>query len=79
MFHVGETHLYTNTSHTSYVQVEDTSLDSDVVLHFLVKTTKGKVIEMTKELLEIYKSDKTFFSKTIWYKMLKILGHLLHL
>ena len=30
-------------------------------------------------LLKIYTSDTRHFSKTIWYKMLKILAHLLHL
>lgn len=50
------------------------------IIELLVTKNLEKIdLEMTKELLEIYKSDKTFFSKTIWYKMLKILGHLLHL
>ena len=35
--------------------------------------------DITETLLKIYASDTKFFSKTIWYKMLKILAHLLHL
>jgi hypothetical protein len=38
---------------------------------------------MTRELLKIYefdeKTDSSYFSKTFWYKMLKILAHLIHL
>ena len=29
--------------------------------------------------MKIYESPTTNFSKTIWYKMLKILAHMLHL
>lgn len=50
------------------------------IIELLVTKNLEKIdLEMTQKILEIYKSDKTYFSKTIWYKMLKILAHLLHL
>ena len=48
MFHVGETLLYTNVGQTSYVRIEEISLDEKDVLHFRVRTTNDEVIETTK-------------------------------
>ena len=36
-------------------------------------------MSITETLLRIYESDTKHFSKTIWYKMLKILAHLIDL
>ena len=50
------------------------------VLELLVTKNLDKIdINITMNLLEIYKSETKYFSKTIWYKMLKILAHLLYL
>ena len=51
MFHVGETLLYSNVGHTTYVKVEDIFLDNDVVLRFRVRTKNEELIEATKESL----------------------------
>ena len=52
MFHVGETLLYTNAGHTTYVWVEEIFLDDNAVLHFWVRNTANdELIETTKELL----------------------------
>ncbi len=51
MFHVGETLLYTNTGHTSYVCIEKTSLDNDAMLRFPVRTKEDDLILTTKEFL----------------------------
>ena len=51
MFHVGETLLYTNVGKTSYVRIEEISLDEKSVLRFRVRTTNDEVIETTKEYL----------------------------
>ena len=52
MFHVGETLLYTNAGHTTYVQVEEIFLDNNAVLRFWVRTTANdELIETTKESL----------------------------
>ena len=51
MFHVGETLLYTNAGHTTYVRVEKIFLDDDAVLRSLVRTKDEEEIETTKESL----------------------------
>ena len=51
MFHVGETLLYANAGQTSYVRMEEISLDKKAVLRFRVRTTNDEVIETTKESL----------------------------
>ena len=51
MFHVGETLLYTNAGHTTYVRIEKIFLDDDRVLRFVVRTRDDKKIETTKESL----------------------------
>ena len=48
MFHIGETLLYTNVGQTSYVLIEEISLDENAVLQFRVRTTNDEVIETTK-------------------------------
>lgn len=52
------------------------------IIELLVVKNLNKIDkEMTKDLLKIYKEDidTKYFSKTIWYKMLKILAHLIYL
>ena len=50
------------------------------ILELLVTKNLEKITyDITRKLLEIYESDMTHFSKTIWYKMLKILAHLRYL
>ena len=50
------------------------------IIELLVTKNLDKIDKgITEKLLEIYASDTVHFSKTIWYKMLKILAHLLHL
>jgi len=51
LFHVGETLLYTNAGHTTYVKVEKILLDDDCVLRFKCKTISGDEIITTKESL----------------------------
>mgnify|MGYP001046712641 CR=1 FL=1 len=51
LFHVGETLLYTNTGHTTYVKVEKILLDDDCVLRFKCKTISDEEITTTKESL----------------------------
>ena len=52
MFHVGETLLYTNAGHTTYVRVEEIFLDDTAVLRFRVRATANdELIETTKESL----------------------------
>jgi len=51
LFHVGETLLYTNAGHTTYVKVEKILLDNDCVLRFKCKTVSGGEIITTKESL----------------------------
>ena len=51
MFHVGETLLYTNSGKTSYVRIEEISINEKAVLQFRVRTTNDEVIETTKESL----------------------------
>ena len=47
----------------------------------VVKNLEKLDLKMTQELLKIYEeeTDTRYFSKTIWYKMLKILAHLIYL
>ena len=50
------------------------------IIELLVTKNLEKIdSKITDKLLDIYSSDSRHFSKTIWYKMLKILAHLLHL
>ena len=50
------------------------------ILELLVTKNLDKIDPAISEtLLKIYKSDTKHFSKTIWYKMLKILAHLIEL
>ena len=52
------------------------------IIELLVTKNLDKVNkDMTEKLLEIYKIKEghCIFSKTIWYKLLKILAHLWHL
>ena len=50
------------------------------IIELLVTKNLEKIDRgITETLLEIYTSDTKYFSKTIWYKMLKILAHMLHL
>ena len=51
MFHVGETLLYSNLGHTTYVKVQDIFLDDDAVLRICVRTKSEELIEATKESL----------------------------
>jgi len=52
MFHIGETLLYTNAGHTSYVRVEEIFLDDNAVLRSRVRTTTNdELIETMKESL----------------------------
>ena len=51
MFHVGETLLYSNSVHTTYVKVEEMFLDDDAVFRFRVRTKSEELIEATKESL----------------------------
>ena len=44
MFHVGETLLYSNAGHTTYVKVEDIFLDDDTVLQICVRTKSKELI-----------------------------------
>lgn len=47
------------------------------IIELLVTKNLDKVDRMlTTELLEIYNIDTTYYTKTIWYKLLKILAHL---
>ena len=50
------------------------------IIELLVTKNLDKVDrQMTSELLEIFNIDTTHFTKTIWYKLLKILAHLQYL
>ena len=50
------------------------------ILELLVTKNLTKIdMSITETLLRIYESDTKHFSKTIWYKMLKILAHLIDL
>ena len=50
------------------------------ILELLVTKNLTKIdMSITETLLRIYESDTRHFSKTIWYKMLKILAHLIDL
>lgn len=50
------------------------------ILELLVTKNLDKIdMAITERLLSIYESDTKHFSKTIWYKMLKILAHLINL
>jgi hypothetical protein len=51
MFHVGETLLYTNEGHTTYVRVDKIFLDDGAVLTFHVRTKDEKLIKATQESL----------------------------
>ena len=51
MFHVGDTLLYSNAGHTTYVWVENIYLDEDATLCIQVQTKNKEVIETTKESL----------------------------
>ena len=51
MLHVGETLLYSNVGHTTYVKFEEIFLDNDAVLQFRVRTKSEELIEATKESL----------------------------
>ena len=51
MFHVGESLLYTNDGHTTYVRVDKIFLDDDAVLQFHVRTKDEKLITATRESL----------------------------
>lgn len=51
MYHVGETLLYTDAGHTTYVRVEKIFLDENAVLRFIVCTKDEETIETTKESL----------------------------
>ena len=51
IFHVGETLLYTNAGHTTYVKVQRIFIDDDSVLRFECRTTSDDVIIATKESL----------------------------
>lgn len=47
------------------------------IIELLVTKNQDKVDrQLTSELLEIYNIDTTYYTKTIWYKLLKILAHL---
>jgi len=50
------------------------------IIELLVTKNLEKIDRpITEKLLKIYVSETKHFSKTIWYKLLKILAHLLHL
>ena len=50
------------------------------ILELLVTKNLEKIDRgITETIMHIYASDIQYYSKTIWYKMLKILAHLLHL
>jgi len=51
LFHVGETLLYTNAGHTTYVKVEKIYIDNDSVLRFRCCTSSDELIIATKESL----------------------------
>ena len=51
MFHVGETLLYTNKGHTTYVRVDKIVFDDDAVLRFHVRTNDEKLTTTTWESL----------------------------
>jgi hypothetical protein len=51
MFHVGETLLYTNEGHTTYVRVDKIFLDDDAVLRFHVHMKDENLITTTQEYL----------------------------
>ena len=51
MFHVSETLLYTNASHTTYVKVEKIYLDEEATLRIRVRTKNEEIIDTTKESL----------------------------
>ena len=51
MFHVGETLLYSNAGHTTYVRVKKIYLDKDATLRIQVQTKNKELIETTKESL----------------------------
>jgi len=51
LFHAGETLLYTNSGHTSYVRVEGINLDEDGVLRFRVRTQDDEIVKTTRESL----------------------------
>ena len=50
------------------------------IIELLITKNLDKVDkQMTTDLLEIFDIDTTHFTKTIWYKLLKILAHLQYL
>ena len=51
ILHGGETLLYSNAGHTTYVKVEEIFLDDNAVLRFRVRTKSEELIEATKESL----------------------------
>ena len=51
IFHVGETLLYTNAGHTTYIKVEEIFLDDESVLRFRCRTVSDEEIVTTKESL----------------------------
>ena len=51
LFHVGETLLYSNAGHTTYVKVEKIFMYTDSVLRFKCRTVNGEEITATRELL----------------------------
>ena len=53
MFHVGDTLLYTNSGHMTYVCIEKIFLDDNATLRFLLKTKNDDLIEATKESLRV--------------------------
>ena len=53
LFHIGETLLYSNSGHTTYVKVEKIFLDDDSVLRFKCKTAGNEEIITTKESLRV--------------------------
>lgn len=66
---------------SSTVQPANSYLESYVfILELLVTKNLDKVdSDMTKKLLNIYHTELRHQSKIIWYKMLKILAHLVFL
>ena len=48
-----------------------------LIIELLVTKNVDKIDrQLTNDLLEIYSIDTTHFTKTIWYKLLKIMAHL---
>ena len=51
MFHIGETLLYSNEGHTTYLKFEEIFLDNNKVLQIRVCPKSKKLIQATKESL----------------------------